>query len=704
MTDTPTQEWWSAAELAEAGLPGLPTTKRKINELAAREGWKNRAGKVRRRRAAGGGMEYHWSLLPLRARLQLTAPREAVPEPSLSRTDAWAEFEAATGAAQAKARKRLEVLQEVEALEGAGLTRSLAIKSAAKNTGSAIKSIWNWFEKINGIAEEDRLAYLVDRRGVKKPKSTVTASPEFCEIVKSAFLRQGGPEFTACYDWAVDIAEAEGLPILPIHTVRRWYQSTVSKPTEIYHRKGAEALRRSFPHQTRDKAAMVPLECIQGDYHKFDVFVRWPGEKDPVRPQGVFFSDVHSGKMLAWRLDLTANSHTVQLAIGDVIERFGVPQAALLDNGREFAAKVITGGAETRFRFKITDEDIPGLLPMMGVKVHWATPYSGQSKPIERAFRDFCSRIAKHPAFEGAYTGNKPDAKPENYGNRAIPLEEFREVMEREVEKHNARTGRRSEVAFGKSFNDVFNEGYKTAPIRRATDEQRRLWLLRAEGLRAATKNGELKLHGSRYWGEWMYRIAGQKVVARFDGDKLHAGLHVYDLSGSYLGHAPCLEKGDFLDVQAARDVARKRNQFVRTAREAAKAEKEFSAAEIAARLKAAGKIVGDELPEAEVVKLVTPHPKAPSGLRRRQPSAEQREADERLEAQVTRLSSRRAAQAAPDDDPETRFARALELEAMLANEQALTPAQSDWLAEYQQSAEYRGFVRVHRRLGNNDK
>ncbi len=40
----------------------------------------------------------------------------------------------------------------------------------------------------------------------------------------------------------------------------------------------------------------------------------------------------------------------------------------------------------------------------------------------------------------------------------------------------------------------------------------------------------------------------------------------------------------------------------------------------------------------------------------------------------------------------------------MLANEQALTPAQSDWLAEYQQSAEYRGFVRVHRRLGNNDK
>ncbi len=164
------------------------------------------------------------------------------------------------------------------------------------------------------------------------------------------------------------------------------------------------------------------------------------------------------------------------------------PKAALLDNGREFAAKVFTGGgAKTRFRFKVKEDDIPGLLPMLGVNVHWATPYSGQSKPIERAFRDLCDRVAKHPAFEGgAYTGNKPDAKPENYGNRAIPLDEFRAVLNEEMEAHNARPGRRSEVAFGRSFDEVFDEGYKVAPIRKATLEQRRLWLMSAEGVRGA--------------------------------------------------------------------------------------------------------------------------------------------------------------------------------------------------------------------------
>ena len=50
----PAQGWWSAAELAEAGLPDLPRTKRKVNEMARREGWGGVPGKVRRRRASRG--------------------------------------------------------------------------------------------------------------------------------------------------------------------------------------------------------------------------------------------------------------------------------------------------------------------------------------------------------------------------------------------------------------------------------------------------------------------------------------------------------------------------------------------------------------------------------------------------------------------------------------------------------------------------
>ena len=700
MTDRPQQDWWSAAELAEAGLPDMPGSKRKVNEMAAREGWKARPGKVRRRKGVGGGMEYHWSLLPTRARLALIERREDTPEPKISRDEAWAEYESATATARRKAGERLAVLAEVEEIEAAGMVRSLAVTTVATRSGASEKSIWNWFARVEGIAHADRLAYLVDRRSLRKKAVPVAPSAEFCEIVKSDFLRLSGPSLTSCYDRAVRIAEKDGLPVPPIHQVRNWIKATISEPVLIYHRKGVEALRRFYPHQTRDKSAMVPLECVQGDYHKFDVFVRWPGEALPVRVQMVVFSDVYSGKILAWRFDVSANSHTVQLAIGDLVERYGVPQHALLDNGREFAAKAITGGTPTRFRFKIVDEDIPGLLPLLGVKVIWATPYSGQSKPIERAFRDLCDRVAKHPAFEGAYTGNRPDAKPENYGSRAIPLEDFRAVVAEEIEAHNARPARRSEVAFGRSFNDVFNEAYSRAAISQATEEQRRLWLLRVEGLRADSKNGELKLHESRYWAEWMYRIAGQKIAARFDADNLHAGLHVYDLAGGYLGHAPCMEAAPFLSVEDARTHNRKRKAFIRATKELAEAERQLDHHEIAARLRAAGKPVGEDLPKADVVRLVPAHPKAPKPARRRE-TTDEREATARLEAQITRLSERRAAPV--EDDPRTRFDRALTLEAMLAEGQPMTAEQGSWLAEYQQSAEYRGFARLRRAFGQEE-
>jgi len=701
--DAPSQDWWSAAEIAEARLPDLPTTKRKINQRAKSEGWDRQPGKVRRRKGRGGGLEYHYSLFPVRARLALIEPPQEV-EAKRSREDAWADFDRLNDNAKQKAEARLKAACLVAECEGAGMIRSAAVSAVATRSEVSEKSIWNWLQMIEGVAEADWLAFLAPKptggRGKVEP-----IDPAFLGLIRDDWLRLEGPSLTSCYDRAKRVAKKEGLPVAPIHQVRRKMKEAVSKPTEVFLRKGAEALRRYYPHQDRDKSALSAMECVCGDYHKFDVFVRWPGESLPVRVQGVFFSDVYSGKILSWRLSLTANSHTVQLALGDLIERFGIPKSALLDNGREFAAKVITGGTETRFRFKMREDDIPGLLPMLGVKVHWATPYSGQSKPIERAFRDLCDRVAKHPAFEGAYTGNKPDAKPENYGNRAVPLEEFIAVLTEEVEDHNAREGRRSEIAYGRSFNQVFEASYKATPIRKATKEQRRLWLMGAEGLKASAKNGELKLLGSRYWAEWMYRIAGQKVVGRFDPDNVHAGLHVYDVDGQYIGHAACVEKGDFLGVEDAREMARKRGQFIRAAKEEARASREFSAAEIAARLRAAGEDAkADDLPEAEIVQLVTPHakapktPKAPVLMRRDNEAA----TEARLEAEIARLEDRRAP-VAVEDDPEVNFERCQELERLDADGHPLTEEQHNFLRDYQRSAAYRSFLSMRRAFGGEE-
>jgi hypothetical protein len=56
------REWYSAAELAEMGLPGLPGTKQGVLKLAKRRAW---AANARTRIGRGGGVEYHRSLVEI---------------------------------------------------------------------------------------------------------------------------------------------------------------------------------------------------------------------------------------------------------------------------------------------------------------------------------------------------------------------------------------------------------------------------------------------------------------------------------------------------------------------------------------------------------------------------------------------------------------------------------------------------------------
>lgn len=159
MTDTPDQLWWSAAEIADAKMPDLPSTRAKVHDRAKREGWAKEPGKARCRKGVGGGLEYHWTVLPMRARLALLQVADA-PEPVRSRDEAWAEFERLSEAQKAKAETRLIAVSNVEAIEAAGFTRSDAVNTAAQQAGTSPKTVWNWLALVDAVAHEDRLAYL----------------------------------------------------------------------------------------------------------------------------------------------------------------------------------------------------------------------------------------------------------------------------------------------------------------------------------------------------------------------------------------------------------------------------------------------------------------------------------------------------------------------------------------------------------------
>ena len=67
--------------------------------------------------------------------------------------------------------------------------------------------------------------------------------------------------------------------------------------------------------------------------------------------------------------------------------------------------------------------------------MHWTSVVAGkgwgQAKPVERAFGvgGLEEYVDKHPALAGAYTGPNPQAKPDNYGDRAVDAELFLKTL-----------------------------------------------------------------------------------------------------------------------------------------------------------------------------------------------------------------------------------------------------------------------------------
>lgn len=590
-------EWWTPAGLASLGLPGMPTTDRAIQIMAdrwrepSREYPRNPKGVWRRRAGRGGGYEYRIDVLPLAARSALVmrtgkaAPsrdERAEAKAALSREERWRWFDSLPDTKKAQARAKLEALQAVDTLVTAGTERDLAMMMVAGQLKLTRRTLYNWASEVYGIERADWLAFLAPRHVGRQAEAE--CSPEAWECFKGLYLRQEQPTAAKCYRDLERIAKEQGWTIPSRKTLERRI-AKLDRATTTYFRQGPEALKRLYPAQQRDRTALHALEAVNADGHKWDVFVKWP-DGTVARPCMVAFQDLYSGLLLSWRVDRSENKETVRLAFGDVVETYGIPDHIVLDNGRNFASKWLTGGTGTRYRFKVKDEDPAGIFPDLGCQVHWTTPYSGQSKPIERMFRDFAQNIARDVRLAGAWTGNTVDAKPENYGSKAIPIETFLQVVADGIAEHNARTGRRTGACAGRlSFAQAFAASYEVSPIRQATSEQQRKWLLASELVTARRPDGAVHLYGNRYWCEALVDALGRKVVARFDPDSLHSGIHIYRPDGAYLAFAPCIEAVGFFDTAAGRAHARLRSEFLRAMKAAAHAERRLTPEDVAALL-----------------------------------------------------------------------------------------------------------------------
>lgn len=644
------KEWFSAAEMA--ALFGV--SHQRFNEMVRDNGWRqpgrmwtetNGVGIWRREK---GIAVYSGLLLPATARAKLAAQQaQAAPatdktavKARLSRDNAWEQYEGASDTRKERAKTKLAALTAVRDLTATGVTKDAAVRLIGQQQGFSAASFYGWEGLVAGIAREDWLPYLLDQYAGRT--ATAEVSPDAWAYFQGDYLRLSQPGAAECYARLMDVAKAQGWTVPSLKTLMRKLEKEVSHRVIVLCRQGQEEHDRLYPSRTRDRTVFHAMQALNYDGHKLDVFVQWPDKVKTDRAFLIAFQDLASGKIVGWRLDDCENATAFRLAFGDVIEKFGIPDIVYSDNTMAAAAKSNTGGTQYRHRYKVKDDDIIGLFPMLNIDLRFTKPGHGQSKPIERAFGELSRYISRAPECEGAFTGTNTQDKPANYGQRAIPLKELIAVVEREINRFNSRI-RNSSVAQGQSADDVFNESYATAPIRKVTrpdDPLRRLWLLNVTGVTCRKPDGGIELYGNRYWAPFLTNLIGQKVAVRFDPDHLHQPIHVYRLNGTYIGAATCQAASGFADADAAKDQARGVRDFRRATRDMEKALETLNAADAARLLPT---VPAAALPDSRVVR--------PAAFKGRKPAklppvdaAAQEAIDDRFNASVTRLADQHEA------------------------------------------------------------
>lgn len=424
-------------------------------------------------------------------------------------------------------------------------------------SGVSKGTLYRWKAAVKGRPRTEWAAILSPKQRGR------TAQADICDgawnYITTDWLRLEQPTVAAVYRRAQRLAAKEGWELPSVDTVRRRLQGLPEDVITLA-RQGKRALERLTPYQQRSHFDEAN-EAWNLDGHQLDVWVQWP-DGEIIRPVLIAIQDFHSRKLLAMEPAKTENKEATRLAFAHAIDTFGVPDILYLDNGRAFNSKWLTGRSPSRFRFQIKDEEPMGILTGLGIQIKPVKPHRGESKPIERAFRDFCEEFARHPACAGCYAGNSPVTRPD-YGvgkkPKAISYDTMMSLLDDVVTELNARTGRRGEGLNGQSYDQVFNETYagRVAGGRQPelAEWQRASLYMASEAVKV--KGWEVKFAGNVFIADELIEHSGKKIILRFDPENLQETAWAYTLSGDFIGPVACQQKTGFADQAAAQEHAR---------------------------------------------------------------------------------------------------------------------------------------------------
>lgn len=490
------QEWFTARELAEIirrrGLTGYPGTERRFRSMADRLGWNN--GPLARRRAGrGGGMEYHFSALPVDLQAVLVAGEAKSLVVAQMNTVALREERQMEALRAAHQPKRAVGAREARA----EITRAIDIFAVSKGQqrGWAIRAFLAAQE--THMIRVDAAAKLARHEPISASEARILQQPDpmvdgfgiTAETILTANARARGGVAkigrSALYDWfqardagavaslapaptkaaeptppgfagflrhyAVaskpDVTEAlkdylaENPPEhlrLTISQVRYILKHKLNDIERNVGREGMLTLRSRMAYIERSTDNLLPTTVYIADGKTFDAEVADATSRLPMRPEITSILDVATRKCVGWAVSRKENVIAVSEALRRACEAHGIPAMFYTDRGAGYKNKTF-------------DTEASGIMARLSIAKMHALPYNSQAKGIIERFNRTCWNplAKKFPTYIGdemdkeaaqfAHKKTRRDIKEFGESRLLMPWPEFLKTVELAVIAYNDR-------------------------------------------------------------------------------------------------------------------------------------------------------------------------------------------------------------------------------------------------------------------------
>ncbi|RKY12679.1 MAG: hypothetical protein DRP65_00540 [Planctomycetota bacterium] len=485
-----------------------------------------------------------------------------------------AEIELVPAKKRDEALTRLGLIKSFETFAAeANITRKVAIAQFAAANDVTVRSLYRWIANYR----RDGLMGLVDSRG---GRAAEIISPEAFDYFKLNWLDARQPTIKMIWQMTqfINQKESRGWRVPSYGWMVRLVEEQIPYPVQVLHREGQAAYNaKCAPYILTDPDSIEPGSVWVGDHHQLNCWIMYRGRW--IRPWITAWQDMRSRAIVGWYFSAGPNQVTIMIAMKRAIERYGPPDSAKIDNGRDYDSEMFTGTTKQRRILNkgyIDEANVTGIYAMLGISVSFAIPYHPQSKPIERWFDTFDQQFCKQLAtYCGKDSGRKPEymkalLESDKAKAAAYDLDGLANLAGEYIEAYNCRphTGRGME---GKSPAEVL-----------ATRQSRKMLADGVLDLLMRVWSGELTVgkNGVKFKGLWFgqYDAAllmhqGRKVRVAYDPDDLEK-VWVYDATTYKLltiaEQAQLIRYGTGVSETALREASAKKQRSRRLIKQAA--------------------------------------------------------------------------------------------------------------------------------------